>query len=445
MNYLRNKNALLCFLISVVSISLTQVGFAQTHDWQHPGVLVSKAQLEFVRQQVNAKAEPFYQEFLDAKTSHYGSKTYKLKGPYPGGVIQCGSHSTPNNGCTAASSDSAAAYVQALLWYITEDPVYAHNAIRIMNAYATDLKGFAGFTPGYPCPGNKKTCSNGPLQAAWDASKWPRAAEIIRYGHEGRAGWQSTDIKAFSAMLKNIYEPLIYKGSPRNGNWELSMIEAMMGIAVFNEDISLLQRAQHLWTLRVPAYFYNFALDNSQYPHAHAPFPLNKTARTDWNGQVIFNETTTGVAQETCRDLDHTEDGIASTINAAETDYIQGGDLTAHLYTANGAQERLVTSLNLMAGLELSRSTIAPPNFCTQADNIIHLGISTTYVIGYNEYHNRLQDPNMADASGKSGLIGTANTYSLIHRYILPMKQVSDGGVHMALFEALTHYANAPT
>src|ERR1700678_4275517 len=187
----------------VAASVLCQTAVGQS--WQHPGVLVSQAQLDFVKQQVNLKVEPFYQEFLNAQKSNYGSLTYTVKGPYPGGVTQCGSYSSPNYGCSDEDSDSAAAYVQALLWYITGNQTYATNAINILNAYGHGLLGFAGFSTGYPCPGAAETCENGPLQAAWDSTKWPRAAEIIRHGNGGSAGWAPSDAAAFSKMLTDVY------------------------------------------------------------------------------------------------------------------------------------------------------------------------------------------------------------------------------------------------
>jgi len=444
--FLKVKDLFAMLLVALAIGLVKQSSAAQTQVWQHPGVLVSQAQLDFVKQQVNNKVEPFYQEFLNAQQSNYGSLTYKVEGPYPGGITQCGSYSNPDDGCQFADDDSAAAYVQALLWYITGNQTYADNAIAVMNAYGSGLKGFAG-TSAYPCPGGSTSaCSNGPLQAAWDSTKWPRAAEIIRYGNNGTAGWAASDIANFSNMLTNVYEPIIYNGSSDNGNWELAMIEGMMGIAVFNEDLSLLQHAQLFWNQRVPAYFYDYAFDNPLYPGSPWPFPPGRGGYTNWNGQVIFDGDTTGVSQETCRDLKHTEDGIASTINAAETDYIQSqGGYGVNLYTnaSIDAENRLVTSLNLMAGLESAASTAAPASFCTQAGNKIKLGIGTTYAIGYNEYHNRLNDPNMADASGTTGLLGTSNTYTWIQNGLLPQALRSDFGVHMAIFEPLTHYANA--
>jgi hypothetical protein len=403
---------------------------AQT--FQHPGVLVSQAQLDYIKAQVNAKVNPFYQEFLNAQASPYGSLTYTPQGPYTGGVNQCGSNSTPNNGCSAADADSAAAYVQALLWYITGNQTYANNAIAIMNAYGHNLKGYAGFTSGIPCPGASTTCSNGPLQAAWDSTKWPRAAEIIRYGHGGTAGWAASDVQAFSNMLTNIYEPLIYNGAGENGNWELSMIEGMMGIAVFNEDTALLAHARLFWGQRIPAYFYYFPIDGN----APAPFPRN-TGSTNWNGQAIFNASVSGIAQETCRDMKHTHYGISSAIAAAETDHIQGGTMYA------SQQARLTTALEFNAGIDVlglsnNGTTLTfPPsaNMCTADnnstnDNTVTEGEGYTFVVAYNEFHNRLGQ-------------AMPNTAAWIAQGVLPTTAPYDIGAHMTVFEPLTHYLDA--
>lgn len=64
-----------------------------------------------------------------AMASNYGSLSYVVQGPWPGGVNQCGSNSNPNNGCQDADDDSNAAYVQALLWYITGDQT--SSAVRL--------------------------------------------------------------------------------------------------------------------------------------------------------------------------------------------------------------------------------------------------------------------------------------------------------------------------
>ncbi len=115
MNLLQSK----CVLFFIAS-SLGQYCYA-TEPWNHPGVLVSEVQLDFVKQQVTNHVEPYYSQFLKAQASNYGSKTYKVRGPAANGVTQCGSYSSPDKGCSDANYDTNAAYIQALLWYITED------------------------------------------------------------------------------------------------------------------------------------------------------------------------------------------------------------------------------------------------------------------------------------------------------------------------------------
>jgi hypothetical protein len=413
----------------------------QAQAWTHPGIVVSQAQLDASRAAYQAGNPVLVDQVNKAKNSNYGSTSYAVKGPWPGGINQCGSNSNPNNGCQNADDDSNAAYVQALLWYMTGNQTYANNAISIMNTYASSFRGYAG-TNGLSCPSGTD-CSNGPLQSGWDAEKWPRAAEIIRYGRTSSgaaSGWSATSITAFSNMLKNIYQPVIQNGSGVNGNWDMSMIDGTMQIAVFTENSALLTSARNLWKGRVPDLFYLQSIDGSN--HAASP-----RGNPSWFGQSVFNASTNNVGQETCRDLRHMEDSIASTIMTAETDWIQGGEL--YTDTTMAAEDRIVGSMNVMAGLESRRNggpdtlISAPSGYCTSSGashlNQISVGPGSTYAIGYNAYHNRLNAAAMADASGTTGLHGTANTYNWIQSGLLTQSLTSDQGNHMTLFEALTH------
>ena len=413
----------------------------QARAWVHPGIVVSQAQLNATRAAYQAGNSVIVAQVNKAMNSAYGSLTYTVEGPWPGGINQCGANSTPNNGCQDADNDSNAAYVQALLWYITGNQTYANNAINIMNTYARSFKGYAG-TNGLACPSGTD-CSNGPLQSGWDSEKWPRAAELIRYGTTSSgagSGWAAADITAFSTMLQKIYQPVIQNGSGVNGNWDMSMIDGIIQIAVFTENSTLLATARSFWLGRVPDLFYLQSVDGS----THAASPRGNPS---WFGQSIFNTTTNNVAQETCRDLRHTEDSISSTILTAETDWIQGGEL--YTDTTISAEDRVVGSMNVMAGLE-SQGTggpdsliTAPLDYCTSSGatdlNQIVIGPGATYAIGYNAYHNRLNVAAMADGSGTGGLHGTANTYNWIQNGLLPQSLSSDQGNHMTLFEALTH------
>ena len=222
-----------------------------------------------------------------------------------------------------------------------------------MNAYSCCVKGY--------------TNANTHLQAAWSAEMWPRAAEIIRHSN---AGWKRNDVQAFSEMLTKINLPLIREGAPHNvGNWQLSSIEGMMGIAVFTDDRALLTYAENMWRERVPPYIYNFKLDGD-HPRTITPAP-----HEGWFGQKVFDETMNGVSAETCRDLGHTGYSIAAAMAAAETAHIQGDKLYEE------QAQRLIGFLEFHAHLLLEdrpraqRRSAAAPSATARA---IRLALGTT-------------------------------------------------------------------
>jgi hypothetical protein len=362
---------------------------------KHPGVLVSRQQLDFVKQQVKAKKEPIYSQYQKAVASQYAALDYKLLGPPETGIIDCGAYSRPDHGCHAEDDDASAAYLQAVLWWITRDHRYAANAIRIMNAYSYKVKGY--------------TNANTHLQAAWSAEMWPRAGEIIRHS---RAGWKQKDVQAFSDMLTKVNLPLIREGAPHNvGNWQLSSIEGMMGIAVFTDDRELLTSAENMWRERIPPYIYNFKLDGD-HPRTITPAP-----HEGWFGQKVFDESMNGVSAETCRDLGHTGSSIASAMAAAETAHIQGDKLY------EDEEQRLIGMLEFHAHLLLKTDPV-PQTLC---GGTIRYGRGFTFAIGYNEFHNRLGQQ----------LPQTRAWLDQLHSEPLPVDD------HMMVFESLTHGADA--
>lgn len=264
----------------------------------HPGVQVDKGQLDFVKAKLAAHAEPWTGALAAMKRSPFAALTYK---PTPRANVECGPVSKPDHGCTDEKNDAIAAYTHALLWYFTGDRAHAGKAIEIMNAWSATLV--------------KHTNSNAPLQAAWAASVFPRAAEIIRYTYDG---WARRDIGAFGKMLSTVYMPLVNHGSGSNGNWELSMIEASMGIAVFLDDHAAFVTAVNQWRRRVPAYVY---LTSDGATPVSPPLG-NKF----WYHQTKYVD---GLSQETCRDLGHVQYGLAAMTSAAETATIQGVNLFA--------------------------------------------------------------------------------------------------------------------
>ena len=169
--------------------------------FKHPGVLLDKAQLDFIKTKVNSGAQPWTDAYHNMLSNPLGSKT---RAPSPYATVECGPTSTPNVGCTEEREDALAAYAMSLAWYISGSTSYAERAILYMNAWASSIK--------------THTNSNAPLQTGWAGSSWARAAEIIRYTY---TNWAAADITAFENMLRNVYLPQVIVGSQSNGNWEL--------------------------------------------------------------------------------------------------------------------------------------------------------------------------------------------------------------------------------
>src|SRR5262249_7237448 len=123
----------------------------------HPGVLVSRPELDFMRSKVLSGAQPWTSAYNQMKSSAYGSLT---RNPAPRASVDCGSHSVPDNGCSDERQDALAAYADALTWYVTKDSRYATEAIKIMDAWSATLK--------------THTNSNTPLQTGWAGAGWAR-------------------------------------------------------------------------------------------------------------------------------------------------------------------------------------------------------------------------------------------------------------------------------
>jgi hypothetical protein len=288
----------------------------------HPGILVSRPMLDFVKAKIAAGAEPWTSALARASASRFGALTYA---PHPRADVDCGSRSRPDGGCSDEKNDAGAAYTQALLWSFTGDSRYARNAVAIMNAWSSTLR--------------RHTNTNAPLQSAWVAELFPRAAEIIRATYPG---WGPADRARFAAMLKSVYLPEVAGGSASNGNWELSMIEAMMNISVFTDDRAGFERAVTMWRKRTPAYVYLTSDGPTPVPPPTGPAKTGAALTRFWYGQQRLED---GVAQETCRDLSHVQYGLAAMIDAAETARIQGVDLFRE------QARRLVAGLEFHAGL----------------------------------------------------------------------------------------------
>ncbi|GAB2565549.1 hypothetical protein Aab01nite_47330 [Paractinoplanes abujensis] len=320
----------------------------------HPGVLVSRAQLDFVKGKVSAGAQPWAAAYTQMVSSRYASLS---RTPKPRATVECGSYSNPNNGCTDEREDALAAYTDALIWYIGGNPAYAQKSIALMDAWSATVKAH--------------TNSNAPLQTGWAGSVWPRAAEIIKYTY---SGWPNQ--ARFATMLRTVYLPTVIGGSSSNGNWELSMMEAAAGISVFLDDRASYDRAITRFKARTAAYVYVTA-DGSQpkYPPVGS-VDTRAELISYWQGQSTFVD---GLSQETCRDFVHTGYGLSAISHVAETTRIQGEDLWPEV------SDRMRHALGFHTKFE--NGTAVPANICGGS---VVKGLGPVTEVAYNALANRL-------------------------------------------------------
>ncbi|MFE9766603.1 alginate lyase family protein [Streptomyces sp. NPDC005808] len=300
----------------------------------HPGVLVSKDQLTAVRKHVEAGEQPWLRAFLDMRDSKYGSYKYEAK-PYA--TVECPPGTRAGHGCVEEREDAIAAYTQALLWSVTGKQEHADKAVQIMDAWSGKVQ--------------KHTAGNAGLQTAWAGSTWARAGEIVR--HTG-ARWPEESVARFQGMLRTAYLPEVSKKVPDfNGNWDLVMTDAAIGIAVFLDDHRTFDEALERFRQRVPAYFYLAKDGKVPLTPVGSTVDTPQKLTTYWFGQQRYTD---GVSQETCRNFKHVGYSLAATAHIAETAWHQGVDLY------RGVEDRLKAALDFHSRYQMGET--APAWLC---------------------------------------------------------------------------------
>jgi hypothetical protein len=289
--------------------------------------------------------------------------------------------------------DALAAYTNALLWYIGAKNAnnladsywsnYANRAAQILNDWSSNLNSIAG--------------SNAPLQAGWTGSIFARAGEILNIGGWGGGssnGYVALNKGNLQNMLGNVLVPLINLGaSGSNGNWESAMANSLIQIGVFNDNWGTFLQGVSMWSQRVTPYFFNNSIDGSS-PRL-PPYQSSYSGGQSYGGTgsgyctsgsncdpygywgAAWGTPTSGIAQEVCRDMDHTQQGFDWFIQGAETAHVQG----MPLYEAQATRltASMETLANVLNGAGVSGCTVSMPN-----------GVTPAWEIAYNEYNHRL-------------------------------------------------------
>lgn len=346
------------------------------HRFTHPGLLNSLHELDFIRTEVQQGKEPRTTEFAHLSKHRLASLDFVTK---PVAIVDTdwkpGSHV---HSASEEANAAHAAYAHALQWFVLRDDRHARKAIEILNAWGATLQGHTG--------GNRG------LQAGWVAPVFCRAAEIIRYTYRK---WPAAEQSRFSEMLRTVLLPLVIKGVPCTaGNWELSYTEAVLSIGVFNDDVATFNRGLTLLQRRIPCFFYV----SSDGPLPRVPEPEPGVEYAAWSRKAFASYQTEaglrqywyrpagdgpfydGQCQETCRDLLHTQMGLAAACNGLEIALTQGVDLYSVF------AERVIKGMEFAAKYLLGAPV--PPDLCGGALKWADKR-EQAWELGYNHYHFR--------------------------------------------------------
>jgi len=380
----------------------------------HPGAWSSCAELNFVKTQIAANAQPWRQQL---------NNCIGQAGNGSSGRIFNG---TTFNACTdegAGQTDSALCYSNALAWYLTGTTSYYTKAMTILANYAT-MTGIVA-TGGCWTEQNK-------LDASWFGVLFANACELLRTS----PSWTAANTTTYTNMFKNAFYPVLNTMCTGNGNIDLTQIDAMLSMAVFCDDLTEWNNAITRYKARMPAYFY--ADTWPEYNNPTNPDPgLNQPphiAGDTGNGGTFpmgwwFNPTQWlhGLQQETCRDNGHhVQFALDAAIQSAEIDYHQGS--RDNLYATH--QIYLFPAMELLAQQFVTNTAMGT---CAGAWDPQNQKLDT-FEIGFNHYANRM---GMGTANG-TGLYYTnqwlttlrANTSTTWIQFNIAWETLNHAGVY---------------
>jgi len=186
------KLGMLCFLLI---IALRCVA-AQEPSGMHP-----KAQLDFVRQQIKAKREPYLSAFKQLiqkadsalLVNNHAVEDFKVPGFYQQKV----EHQSKS---LALQTDAFSAYSCALAWQFTGKKVYAQKALYFFNSWATINKAYSEL--------------DGSLVMSYSGSAMLMAAELMKPYKD----WKAADREVFTGWVKNVFINAAHSIRYRNNN-----------------------------------------------------------------------------------------------------------------------------------------------------------------------------------------------------------------------------------
>jgi len=244
----------------------------------HPGVLQTRADLEFMKAKIKAGEEPWkssWQIWLDSRVASLSFQ------PKPFAHIVRGAYDAGDKGGRELQASASAAENHVMQWYVTGDEAHARKAIEILDAWSSTLADFAE--------------NDAMLLAGWTGGQFCNAAEILCATYPA---WGAPSQQQFKRMLLTVYVPLLRMFYPEaNGNWDAGIMYTLLAIGVYCQDRRLMESVYRHYRLGLV----NSGITRYVYP--------------------------SGQCEETCRDQGHTQLGLGYLVNTCVVAWNQGVDL----------------------------------------------------------------------------------------------------------------------
>ena len=258
-----------------VTSSWAQRNSATRNTFVHPGLLHNSADLHRMKSAVAAKEEPIFSGFVKLRDHSQSQPTY-----VPAGAsTEIGRN--PNVRFLEFDQDCNAAYQCALMGGLTGDVAFWRVAVRVLNDWASTLKLISG--------------ADAILCASLGGFKLINAAELVCWSD---AGWSGDNVLRFSDFLREVVIPVLQGFAPfANGNWDTAAMKTLLAASVFLEDRELFERV---------LVYYNHGCGDGRLSN------------------YIYES---GQCQESGRDQQHTQLGLAHLGDCCEIAWHQGLDL----------------------------------------------------------------------------------------------------------------------
>ena len=155
------------------TVSCAQIAPRDPNAFVHPGGLHKRSDMDRMRYLVAAGVEPWAAAYQKLRADSLASPTYAVRGNPTWTQV------SRDGGVHASEfeSDANAAYLQALMWIVTQDTRHAQKCVEIFNAWRNLTEVTGGGTA--------------PLNAGLYAYKLVEAAEIIKSTYTGWAAAES--------------------------------------------------------------------------------------------------------------------------------------------------------------------------------------------------------------------------------------------------------------